>query len=221
MILTVHLFDGFCGGQFLKEIVGAIVEPVDVAEIPVIVRGGCTHVGVDSTAGLADGFRPVIAGVVGVLPRNTVQNRAFPLAVYHCSIGILDVAGQGGLAVPSVLRRPEHLKGCGLAALAAGEGFNRHSSVGVQFVGAVVGLLPVFRRVVVAVLLGGKGGRHHADAQHHGQQQGRHALQTVLACLAFQVVFPPFLCGNCWFKSIYLSLLGHRPLSLNCCTKVR
>ena len=119
MILTVHLFDGFCGGQFLKEIVGAIVEPVDVAEIPVIVRGGCTHVGVDSTAGLADGFRPVIAGVVGVLPRNTVQNRAFPLAVYHCSIGILDVAGQGGLAVPSVLRRPEHLKGCGLAALAA------------------------------------------------------------------------------------------------------
>ena len=70
-------------------------------------------------------------------------------------------------------------------------------------------------------LLGGKGAGHHADAEHDCQQQGRHALQAMPGCLAFQVVFPPFLCGNCWFRSIYLRLLGHRPLSRNCCTKVR
>ena len=48
-----------------------------------------------------------------------------------------------------ILRRPERLKGCGLAALAAVKCFNRHHSICIQLVGAVAGLLPVFRRVVV------------------------------------------------------------------------
>ena len=221
VILAVHLLNGFRGRQFLKEIVGAVIQPVDVAEIPVIVRGGCAHVGVDPTAGLADSLRPVIGRIIGVLPRHAVQNGAFSLAVHHCPVRILHIPAHGSLAVPGVLRGAEHLKGRGLAALAAGEGFNRHHGVGIQLIGAVVGLLPVFRWVVVTVLLGGKGAGNHADAQHHGQQQGRHALQAVPACLAFQVVFPPFLCRNCWFRSLDLRLLGHRPLSRNCCTKVR
>ena len=221
VILAVHLLNGFRGRQFLKEIVGAVIQPVDVAEIPVIVRGGCAHVGVDPTAGLADSLRPVIGRIIGVLPRHAVQNGAFSLAVHHCPVRILHIPAHGSLAVPGVLRGAEHLKGRGLAALAAGEGFNRHHGVGIQLIGAVVGLLPVFRWVVVTVLLGGKGAGNHADAQHHSQQQGRHALQAVPACLAFQVVFPPFLCRNCWFRSLDLRLLGHRPLSRNCCTKVR
>ena len=42
-------------------------------------------------------------------------------------------------------------------------------------------------------LLGGKGAGHHTHAQHQGQQQGCHAFQAMPGCLAFQVVFPPFV----------------------------
>ena len=44
-----------------------------------------------------------------------------------------------------------------------------HGGVYIQLIGAVIGLLPVFGGVMVAVFLRGKGAGHHADAQRHGQ----------------------------------------------------
>ena len=190
VILAVRLLNGLGFRQFLEKIVRAIVEPIDVLQVAVVRLG---HVGVNAPAGFTHGFGPVIGGVVGVLPRHTVQDGPLALAVYHRSIRILDVPTHGRLAVPGIFGGTEHDEGSLLLADLAVECFVGHGGVGVQFVGAVVGLLPVLSGVVVTVLLGGKGAGHHTHAQNHGQQQGRHALQAMPGCLAFQAFFPPFV----------------------------
>ena len=217
VILAVRLLNGLGFRQFLEKIVRAIVEPIDVLQVAVVRLG---HVGVDVAAGLTHGFGPVDSRVVGVLSGYAVQNGTLAGTIHEGAVRVFDIRlrAVSPLRVYSGARNT--LTKC-LPALTAVKCFDGHRGVGVQFVGAVVASLPVFRRVVVVVLLGGKGGGHHADAQNHGQQQGRHALQAMPGCLAFQAFFPPFLCRNCWFSSLYFRLLGHRPLSRNCCTKVR
>ena len=190
VILAVCLLNGLCFRQFLKEIVGAIVEPIDVLQVTVVRLG---HVGVNTPAGFTHRFRPVVGGVIGVLAGYAVQNGTLAGAIYKGAVRVFHIPAHGSLAVPGIFRGAEHDKGSLLLADLAVECFVGHGGVGVQFVGAVIGLLPVLSGVVVTVLLGGKGGGHHADAQNHGQQQGRHALQAMPGCLAFQAFFPPFV----------------------------
>ena len=190
VILAVRLLNGLGFRQFLEKIVRAIVEPIDVLQVAVVRLG---HVGVDAAAGFTHGFGPVISRVIGVLSRYAVQNGTLAGTVYKGAVRVFHIPAHGRLAIPGIFRGAEHDKGSLLLADFAVKGFVGHGGVGVQFVGAVVGLLPVLSGVVVTVLLGGKGGGHHADAQNHGQQQGRHALQAMPGCLAFQVVFPPFV----------------------------
>ena len=190
VILAVRLFNGLGFRQFLKEIVGAIVEPIDVLQVAVVRLG---HVGVDAAASFTHGFGPVIRRVIGVLSRYAVQNGTLAGTIYKGAVRVFHIPAHGRLAIPGIFRGAEHDKGSLLLADFAVKGFVGHGGVGVQFVGAVVGLLPVLSGVVVTVLLGGKGGGHHADAQNHGQQQGRHALQAMPGCLAFQAFFPPFV----------------------------
>ena len=190
VILAVCLLNGLCFRQFLKEIVGAIVEPIDVLQVTVVRLG---HVGVNTPAGFTHRFRPVVGGVIGVLAGYAVQNGTLAGAIYKGAVRVFHIPAHVSLAVPGIFRGAEHDKGSLLLADLAVECFVGHGGVGVQFVGAVVGLLPVLSGVVVTVLLGGKGGGHHADAQNHGQQQGRHALQAMPGCLAFQAFFPPFV----------------------------
>lgn len=144
-------------------------------------------------AGFTHRFRPVVGGVIGVLAGYAVQNGTLAGTIYKGAVRVFHIPAHGRLAIPGIFRGAEHDKGSLLLADLAVECFVGHGGVGVQFVGAVVGLLPVLSGVVVTVLLGGKGGGHHADAQNHGQQQGRHALQAMPGCLAFQAFFPPFV----------------------------
>ena len=190
VILAVRLLNGLGFRQFLEKIVRAIVEPIDVLQVAVVRLG---HVGVDAAAGFTHGFGPVISRVIGVLSRYAVQNGTLAGTIYKGAVRVFHIPAHGRLAIPGIFRGAEHDKGSLLLADFAVKGFVGHGGVGVQFVGAVVGLLPVLSGVVVTVLLGGKGGGHHADAQNHGQQQGRHALQAMPGCLAFQAFFPPFV----------------------------
>ena len=190
VILAVRLLNGLCFRQFLEKIVRAIVEPIDVLQVAVVRLG---HVGVDAAAGFTHGFGPVISRVIGVLSRYAVQNGTLAGTIYKGAVRVFHIPAHGRLAIPGIFRGAEHDKGSLLLADFAVKGFVGHGGVGVQFVGAVVGLLPVLSGVVVTVLLGGKGAGHHTHAQHQGQQQGCHAFQAMPGCLAFQVVFPPFV----------------------------
>ena len=190
VILAVRLLNGLGFRQFLEKIVRAIVEPIDVLQVAVVRLG---HVGVDAAAGFTHGFGPVVGSVIGILTGYAVQNGTLAGTIYKGAVRVFHIPAHGRLAIPGIFRGAEHDKGSLLLADFAVKGFVGHGGVGVQFVGAVVGLLPVLSGVVVTVLLGGKGGGHHADAQNHGQQQGRHALQAMPGCLAFQAFFPPFV----------------------------
>ena len=69
VIRAVRLLDGFRFGQLLKKVVGAVVQPVHILLVAVV---GLCHIGIDIAANLADGFRPVVAGICGVLAGYTV-----------------------------------------------------------------------------------------------------------------------------------------------------
>ena len=114
----------------------------------------------------------MVAGVIGVLARGAVQQVALAFPVQAGAVRILDVAGQGCLPVAGVLRDTEHLERGSLPTLTAIKGFDGHSRVGVQFVGTVERLDPVFRRVMVVVLLGGKGRGNKGEHDSHNQKQG-------------------------------------------------
>ena len=45
-----------------------------------------------------------------------------------------------------------------------------YGGVSIQLVGSVVGLLPMVSRIMVAVLLGGKGRGHQTDTQRQGKK---------------------------------------------------
>ena len=131
-----------------------VIEPIHILVAGVT---GSAHVAVDGAADLTDGFRPVVAGIVGVLAGGAVQKIALALAVQTGAVRILDISGQRSFTVTGVLRNTEHLKGGGLVTDTAIKGFHRYHRVCIQFVGTVQRLLPMLRRVMVAVLLGGKG----------------------------------------------------------------
>ena len=78
VIAAVHLLNDLRLRQLLKEVGGAVIEPIDVFVTGVV---GGPHVGVESTAGLAHRFRPVVAGVIGVLAGGAVQQVALALTV--------------------------------------------------------------------------------------------------------------------------------------------
>ena len=166
MVGAVHLLNGLRFRQFLKEIRRTVIEPIHILVAGVT---GSTHVAVDGAADLAYGFRPVVAGIVGVLAGGAVQKIALALAVQTGAVRILDISGQRGFTVTGVLRNTEHLKGGGLVADAAIKGFPRHHRVCVQLIGTVQSLLPMLRRVMVAVLLGGKG--RGDQGEHDGYDQ--------------------------------------------------
>ncbi|VUX22566.1 Uncharacterised protein [Dorea longicatena] len=71
VILAVHLLNGFRIRQSLKEIVGAVIKPIHILQVTVI---GLCHIGVNTTAGFTNSLGPMIAGIVGVLTGDTVQN---------------------------------------------------------------------------------------------------------------------------------------------------
>ena len=83
MVLAVYLLNGFRIRQILKEIVGAVVQPVHIILVAVICFA---HVGVDTAAGFANCLCPVIACVVGILSRYTVQNGSFPFTANQGSV---------------------------------------------------------------------------------------------------------------------------------------
>ena len=152
--ITICLLNGFAFRQRLKEVRRAVIEPIHI-----LVAGitGSTHITVDGAADLADGLGPVVSCIKAIHPRRAVQKIALALAVQTGAVRILDISGQRRFPIAGVLGNTEHLKGGGLVTNTAIKGFRRHHRVCVQFVGTVQRLLPMLRRVVVAVLLGGKG----------------------------------------------------------------
>ena len=64
VVFTVCLLNGFRFGQFLKEIVGAVVQPVHIFLIAIVCL---CHIGVDAAAGFANSFGPVVGCIIGIL----------------------------------------------------------------------------------------------------------------------------------------------------------
>ena len=170
MVGIVYLLNGLCHRQLLEKIGRAVINPVDVAEIAVI---RLAHVGVEAATGLAHRLCPVVAGIVGVLPRHAVQDSACALAANQGAIRIPHIPAHGRLAVPGIFRGAQDFKGRGLAALSAGKCFDSDHGIGVQLVGTVICLFPVFSGIVVAVLLGGKGRGDQGEHDGYHKQQGR------------------------------------------------
>ena len=188
MVGAVRLLNGLRFRQFLKEIRRTVIEPIHILVAGVT---GSTHVAVDGAADLANGFRPVVAGIGGVLAGGAVQKIALALAVQTGAVRILDISGQRCFPVAGVLGNTEHLKGGGLVANAAIKGFHRHHRVCIQFVGTVQRLPPMLRRVMVAVLLGGKGRGDQGEHDGYDQKEGRQPPGGMM--VVFQITPPKFV----------------------------
>ena len=83
VILAVYLLNGLRFRQFLKEIRCAVIEPIHIFTTGVI---GGPHVGIERAASLAHRFRPVVAGVVGILAGGAVQQVALAFPVQASTI---------------------------------------------------------------------------------------------------------------------------------------
>ena len=165
-IVRVLVGNGFV--QFLRKCGGTIIQPVDIFQIAVL---AFAHICVDAAAGFADGFGVVISGIGGVLAGDAVHGITLTDTIYHRAVRIFHIAAKCRLAIAGIFGNAEHLKRCGFAALTALEGLAGHNTVGVQLIGSTGCLHPVFCGVVVAVLLGGKGGGDHAHAHDQRQKQ--------------------------------------------------
>ena len=186
VVLPVYLFNLDALRQVLKEVSGTVIQPVDVFTVAVL---GFRHIAVDGPTGLTDRLGPVVAGIISVLAGGAVIDVALAVSVDGCAVRVFHVPVHGRLTVPGVLRGPVGQERGLLLALAALESLMGDNGVGVQLIGAVIGLLPVFRRVVIAVLLGG-GGRRHQGGQHH---DGKEACQQRAGTMVFRahVHYPP------------------------------
>ena len=186
VVLPVYLLNLDALRQVLKEVGGTVIQPVDVFSVAVV---GFRHVAVDGPAGLTDRLGPVVAGIISVLAGGAVIDVTLAVSVDGRAVRVFHVPVHGRLTVPGVLRGPVGQERGLLLALAALESLMGDNGVGVQLIGAVVGLLPVFRRVVIAVLLGGGGRRHQGD-QHH---DGKEACQQRAGTMVFRahVHYPP------------------------------
>ena len=165
-IVRVLVGNGFV--QFLRKCGGTVIQPVDIFQIAVL---AFAHICVDASAGFTDGFGVVISGIGGVLAGDAVHGITFADAIYHRAVRIFHIAAECRLAIAGIFGNAEHFKRCGFAALTALEGLAGHNTVGVQLIGSTGCLHPVFCGVVVAVLLGGKGGGDHAHAHDQRQKQ--------------------------------------------------
>ena len=165
-IIRILVGNGFV--QFLRKCGGTVIQPVDIFQIAVL---AFAHICVDAAAGLTDGFGVVIPGVGGVLAGNAVHRITLTDTIYHRAVRIFHIAAECRLAIAGIFGNAEHLKRCGFAALTALEGLAGHNTVGVQLIGTAGCLHPVLGGVVVAVLLGGKGGGDHAHAHDQRQKQ--------------------------------------------------
>ena len=165
-IVRVLVGNGFV--QFLRKCGGTVIQPVDIFQIAVL---AFAHICVDAAAGFTDGFGVVISGIGGILAGDAVHGITLTDTIYHRAVRIFHIAAKCRLAIAGIFGNAEHLKRCGFAALTALEGLAGHNTVGVQLIGSTGCLHPVFCGVVVAVLLGGKGGGDHAHAHDQRQQQ--------------------------------------------------
>ena len=165
-IVRVLVGNGFV--QFLRKCGGTVIQPVDIFQIAVL---AFAHICIDAAAGFADGFGVVISGIGGVLAGDAVHCITLTDTIYHRAVRIFHIAAKCRLAIAGIFGNAEHLKRCGFAALTALEGLAGHNTVGVQLIGTAGCLHPVFCGVVVAVLLGGKGGGDHAHTHDQRQKQ--------------------------------------------------
>ena len=165
-IIRILVGNGFV--QFLRKCGGTVIQPVDIFQIAVL---AFAHICVDAAAGFTDGFGVVISGIGGVLAGDAVHGITLTDTIYHRAVRIFHIAAKCRLAIAGIFGNAEHLKRCGFAALTALEGLAGHNTVGVQLIGSTGCLHPVFCGVVVAVLLGGKGGGDHAHAHDQRQKQ--------------------------------------------------
>ena len=165
-IVRVLVGNGFV--QFLRKCGGTIIQPVDIFQIAVL---AFAHICVDAAAGLTNSLCVVISGIGGVLAGDAVHGITLTDTIYHRAVRIFHIAAKCRLAIAGIFGNAEHLKRCGFAALTALEGLAGHNTVGVQLIGSTGCLHPVFCGVVVAVLLGGKGGGDHAHAHDQRQKQ--------------------------------------------------
>ena len=186
VVLPVYLLNLDALRQVLKEVGGTVIQPVDIFSVAVV---GFRHVAVDGPAGLTDRLGPVVAGIISVLAGGAVIDVTLAVSVDGRAVRVFHVPVHGRLTVPGVLRGPVGQERGLLLALAALESLMGDNGVGIQLIGAVIGLLPVFRRVVIAVLLGGGGRRHQGD-QHH---DGKEACQQRAGTMVFRahVHYPP------------------------------
>ena len=165
-IVRVLVGNGFV--QFLRKCGGTVIQPVDIFQIAVL---AFAHICVDAAAGFTDCFGVVISGIGGVLAGDAVHGITLTDTIYHRAVRIFHIAAKCRLAIAGIFGNAEHLKRCGFAALTALKGLAGHNTVGVQLIGTAGCLHPVLGRVVVAVLLGGKGGRDHAHTHDQRQKQ--------------------------------------------------
>ena len=161
--------------QLLREGRGAVVEQIDVFAEGI---GFVAAIGIQPAACFAHGLGPVITGVRGVDAGLAVQDRARAGAVQQGAVREADAADQGGLPVPAVLRgAPDRDRAVHAAEEAMGR-FVCYNRVDIQLVGAVGGAEPVFRRVMIAVLLPGQGRQgEQRQRQKHCQQQGQQTMR--------------------------------------------
>ena len=169
--------------QVLGEGRGAVIQPVDVFAEAVIRDA---HVGVHGAAGIAAGFGPVVARVGGVYAGGPVQDRSGAGPADERSVRIADVPGHGRLAVLGVLRGAPDAEAGLLPAAVTVKCFVGHGGVDIQLIGAVGGVHPAFRGIVVAVLLTGESG--HGKHGHNGENDKKHRQSAATEMIGFQSI---------------------------------
>ena len=188
---VIRVGAGLAAVQLLHVLAQAGVEVVDIVLVGVV-KGAA--VAIQGAAGVADGFGPVVAGVVGIHAGSAVQNGADGLVVTHGGIGVDHVASDGRDAVPAVLRDPEQQESGLLIADIAVEGLRGHDGVDIQLVRTVQGGPPVLGGVVVVRPLGRKGGGNQGQHDGHDQQESRQPSGDIGdIVVVFQIAPPKFL----------------------------
>lgn len=76
---------------------------VQIIHIAVETVAGHFAIAAGRAAGVAHCFCPVIAGIISILTRRTIQNNAFTLAAEQSAVRVHDIAGERALSVFGVL----------------------------------------------------------------------------------------------------------------------
>ena len=78
MIGAVHILELHLFGQLLGELSGAVIEPVHILAEAIVIDA---HIAVHRAAGVAAGFCPVEAGIIGIFAGGSVHHSAGSLTV--------------------------------------------------------------------------------------------------------------------------------------------